>query len=1080
MQFTPLFFSKKDECVVGESNGGVSGSMPIGPYMWTYHHFTASDLSAYNTASLYEFNISQGVTTDAMILSIGGGGGGALAGGAGGAGGYSLKTGVTLAKRLTPYSVLVGHAGDGGYSFGSNYYWNGNDGQDSKFFIYDVIGTDGEGGYGYPTIEYAGKSGIGFGGITYSGGTGSSYQGAGGGGVTQTGSNGGTQYVRDGYGGNGISFYNFIPSVDTIFVGTNTGPMPFAIGGGGFGFGSYSSADKTVEDRKYGEFFGGGGGYGPFPDGGRNGRNATGGGGEGTQEFVGFEPETQYAAGNGGHGSVTVTFPSTTCVIYNPGNYVDSNLVAYWDINNRDTIFNPFQQHITDLTSGIELEHKTLYNITGSILRDVAPYYFNNNNSGNKAITFSETGALELCSWDQGRNGIKLYSEYFSGSILHDFSSSQEISVEMWFKPNDTYNSHDWVTVSGSTDNRLILQTERGETFNPRTDLKLLFDGQIVTQSYTPNEWIHVVATQDNLNNLNLSVNGSTSSVALSNNLTDDLISSSLVIGFKDDATPYGAYGPEPTVGSFGIVRMYDKALDTNEIYQNFVASHGRFYGYPYPSQSFDYVVPTLETGSVYVTSSQVPTNFDWDIQGLTQYIWTRGFLTSSLNNLFQINDSGSDSVSIVANLDTGSFGEYKTDGFLSETKPIPTYDETLWHQHLVTWDFDNKEFYYYIDGQLTSSASIEAVPDTINNPFYTVGQEGSSIRVGEYGLRNYELSQEGIISLYDSQKGRYASDNNTPTKQPVSGSIPVSSSLFSLIDIGFTASYNGTGEVLYDVSENFHNATIETVNGFTYEPAGPGRPDDGYFVVTDSAESTSIDWNTTPFTGSEEFTLLVSWYGQNITYENGLAPLFSDINGNFGLYAGDSSYTSSVVFKAGGVEKTLVPNSGNNGPSVGWHITQVGYNTNTKELSWYCDGVYGSEILSSQCLDTTCDQWLIERCRTSAGDGCWFSYVDCEGITQRVNKPYSSGTDNTYVCVDPCQDPAIFDTTGSFDRSINNENCGTFGPVSPSNFRPILFQEEGNGKIGNATEFQVAALYTKVLTEQEMEDNYNSLYNRY
>ena len=1067
MQFTPLFFTKGDVCVIGESNGGVSGSMPIGPYMWTYHHFTASDLSAYNTASLYQFNITQGVTKDAIVLSIGGGGGGSIkdsspvGGGAGGAGGYEIKRGVTLAKRLTPYTVQVGHGGDGGYSEGATIFRNGNDGQDSKFYIYDVTGSNGEGGY-YPDTPpfnlMGGDSGNGF-----NGGTGSTSIGGGGGGAVANGLN-----EPDGAGGNGLSFWNIIPWSSSAFTDKDQDVVPFRIGGGGLGYGG----DEITSQAFY---FGGGlEGGSVYSDRQQNGENSTGGGGSGELTVIVQEPYNKIKAGDGGHGSVTITFPSTTCFTYNPGSYVSSSLVANWDINDSDTIYDPFSQELISLTGSYVLEHGVVYNNGTSEFYNVADIIYPQSGSSLKAITYDGTGSLQMLGVERPSPSVQAvapYAEYFTGSLTYDFSLSDEISIEMWVKPANKLFGRDWLTFTGLTEN-IKLKTEGSTEFR----LTNTAGGSTLSGSYTPDEYHHVVITKDNTNNLLLSVNNITSSNVLSENITDDFISSSLLIGYKDDAQ--NTEGPYSTFGSFGIVRMYDKALDSNEIYQNFLASHGRFYGYPYPSASFDYVVPTSETGSAYVTSSQVPTNFDWDIQGLTQYIWTRGFLTSSLNNLFQINDSGSDSVSIVANLDTGSFGEYKDGVTITETKPIPTYDETLWHQHLVTWDFDNKEFYYYIDGQLTSSASIETVPDTINNPFYTVGQEGSSIRVGEYGLRNYELSQEGITSLYDSQKGRYASDNNTPTKQPVSGSIPVSSSLFSLIDIAFTASYNGTGDILYDVSENFHNATIETVNGFTYEPAGPGRPDDGYFVVTDSAESTSIDWNTTPFTGSDEFTLLVSWYGQNITYENGLAPLFSDINGNFGLYAGDSSYTSSVVFKAGGVEKTLVPNSGNNGPSVGWHITQVGYNTNTKELSWYCDGVYGSEILSSQCLDTTCDQWLIERCRSQAG--CSFSYVDCEGITQQVTKPYSSGTDNTYVCVDPCQDPAIFNTTGTFDRSISSENCGTYGPVSPSNFRPILFQEEGNGKIGNASEFQVAALYTKLLTQQEMEDNYNSLYNRY
>ena len=123
MQFTPLFFQEQaDVCITATSNGAVSGSYSFGPYTWDYHHFTASDQTTYDTASLYQFNLTQGYTRDGIILLVGGGGAGALQStpgaspaeilnGAGGGAEYILVEDFFLAKTGTGYNVQVGHGG---------------------------------------------------------------------------------------------------------------------------------------------------------------------------------------------------------------------------------------------------------------------------------------------------------------------------------------------------------------------------------------------------------------------------------------------------------------------------------------------------------------------------------------------------------------------------------------------------------------------------------------------------------------------------------------------------------------------------------------------------------------------------------------------------------------------------------------------------------------------------------------------------------------------------------------------------------------------------------------------------------
>lgn len=1065
MQYTPLFnISDGDVCLSATSNGGVSGSLPIGPYYWEYHIFSASDQSVYNTASLYQFNMTQGYTEDGLLLLVGGGGGGAnngkSDGGSGGAGGVLFKDDLIMFPKNIPYTVQVGHAGDAlQFSGGAipSPSANGNDGKISRLIGVGDPNVDfGDGGYKSGINEYhnrGGDSGNGF-----SGSIQSSYQKGNGAGAIEDGAPPGNQFTYYGGGGAGFSVFNLLPSYPN-----NAEPHPFddyefspiRVGGGGASF-WYELPRQTYSD---GWYFGGG------KDGDRYGQNLTGGGGSGIVTGYGAGGTEFYGAGNGGHGCVIISYPQSLCDVYQTGTISGNNLVGNWDINHKDTVYKPYVTSINSLVNGYTLDHEVYYG--GSILNQpTQSMLYSHMNSGTKPLSYDATGSLTLMTLGNNVGTLNAFSEYLTGSLSYDFSSSQQITVEGWFKRNFwDISKNKLIEISGPNDGFGI------KFWNDKIGTYTAVEDEPFLSGSSPiGEWTHAVATLSSGSDLSFYLNSDKQSTTIIGGVINELSSPDLKIGVN-------LPGDTKVNASYGLWRIYDDVLTEEDVYQNFLLSHGRFYGHPYPSSSISFYNTDLDITPY--TASIPSTKFDWDIQGMTSYVWSRGWLDTGSNNVITIASSSVDTT-LGIDFDTisGSYGKY-TDGIdTTTTLPLQTYDETLWHQHLTTWDFQSKQWLYYIDSVLQSSGSISEITPLLTNPTIEVGQSGSELRMGEGEVLNYPLTSESIVSLYDSQKTRYATENNTPTKQPITD-IPSTGSLWSLIDVKYTASYDGSGEVFNDISTYFHTASISSSNGWTYEPAGVGKPLDGYLVVTDETLPTKMTWGNMNQIAQNEFSVVITWYGASIDYDsNDLFPIFADTASNkeFGLYGGGPSKNNAVIFKSRGFERILTPNSANNGPTVGWHITQFSWNNSTKEYTYNLDGVSGTGSVESSCGDTTCNQYYVDRCRTSAAGGCQITYTDCSGNPIVQDIAYNEVLGN--ICADPCITP--ISTRGSFDITQNGTNCGTYGPATPYELTMNLFGKVGTGQLGDASEFQVVGIYTGSLSLSEMEANYNELYNRY
>jgi hypothetical protein len=194
----------------------------------------------------------------------------------------------------------------------------------------------------------------------------------------------------------------------------------------------------------------------------------------------------------------------------------------------------------------------------------------------------------------------------------------------------------------------------------------------------------------------------------------------------------------------------------------------------------------------------------------------------------------------------------------------------------------------------------------------------------------------------------------------PIDNSLPVSRSLWSLVDIGYTSSYDGTGDTLYDISNNYNNAVINNRDEYEYNTL---VLDSGSLILRTSSLDTSFNFNLDtstfrPYPSQTDFTLLVTWFGNNLEYNTSSSyfPIFSDNTNDWGIYGGDSTtWDNGIVINAGGqlieVGQDTAGESG--GLGIGWHISQVSYESSTNTIRYNCDNVSGSVIVSGSSLPT-------------------------------------------------------------------------------------------------------------------------------
>lgn len=934
--FGSLWGNKGVNTCVSASGGEEIGTFYSGSQVWRYHKFT--------TPGNHTFTIHTGSAQDARVFLVGGGGGGgrrtgattgAGGGGGGGAGGV-LLTQYRLHSRQ--YDIYVGEGGT--YS---------QDGEDTK--MYPLYNTNDEEGEYFPTASYLAAEGGGRGAFIksvtpfieagHSGGSGggaarglegSTYYGAleGGGRVGQ-GSDGGEVYIPQGgsttfeagAGGGGSSQTgrdaSFVTSIATAARG---------------GHGTIYNVDGT--NRYYGA---GGGGKGEvgWPTEEANGSNSYGAGGSGSTDAADGNPGT----GPDGHdyregrsGIAVVMYPiceqelSDNCTQYLIDAGASGGSVSYVSCKTGSLI----SHDIVPATEGLICSYDTTADNYPQTTGDV---------------TLTETGSCtnwfpfvtgSICTGDEVETPIYQTEIVCNTPPVGPYRGFITVG---WTKYNGQTTQQEFTTgthyicaIPGSVG---IINYTVGSTwsFNQTAILcayyctaaptpgSLVAEGGDVSGSYVRGNTVYKFHTFKNSGTLTL-LSGSTSDMDILVVGGGGAGGIDNVLGQNGGAGGAGGFltsSNNPVSASDGNFTITVGAGGNNSsIYGNFLTAS--LVGYK---------------GGQGGDSNNNGSNGGSGGGGASYYyVGSPTYGGSAIYTGSAYNNQGND----------GADGSYRSFGGGGGGAGAPAVGRTGGNGLPNDYQGFNT---YFAGGGSANSTNTQGGGGAANEngvPF-TGGGGGAGTSSTRYS------GGSGIVvvrwTLNDSV------NNNTIN------SLPVSRSLFSLIDMAYTESYPGSGSSLFDVSNNINSASIGNIGAYSYNTA---VLDSGSLILlTSSLDNTDFDWDLPnseyrPIDGIKSFTLLTSWFGNFLEFNtsSGYFPIFSDNTNNWGIYGGNfATWDDGVVLNAGGqligVGNDTAKESGG---GIGWHISQMSYDSGSSTVYWNCDGVSGSAVVSGSSFGST------------------------------------------------------------------------------------------------------------------------------
>jgi hypothetical protein len=496
----------------------------------------------FNTTGNSTFTVTKSGEVEYLIVAGGGGGGGDNAGG-GGAGG--LLTG-TITVTPQAYTITVGAGGLGAVHNGSN----GSSGGNSTAFGLTTFGG-GVGATGQGTVALATTGGSGGGGA----GEGAGGQNTGAAGTAGQGNAGGSSLSpHQGGGGGGGAGDVGQNSTSTAGgaggIGLNifiTGSSVFYAGGGGGG------AENSVAGSALGGFGGGGRGgsssfaftnrFGSLTGNGENGTLNSGGGGGGHA----FNGSGSAGGGDGGSGVVIVRYPLR-----------------------QENSVTSVRRSITDrLILDLDFSKSSVYSGIGTALSD---------SRANGLTASLQNGAIP-----QGlrSNGASISVDGVTQFILVNpvpgiGTATNSITWELWVRPTTTSGNvlaMSSVNPSGSWNMPPIIATSQ------RFGGKVWSSSRIQALStYNLNQWYHLVlvwnystvaASRGQFFYIDGVLQGSQTDIEYNASGVDNF----LFLGQQNPgADNAGMFG-----GSYGMLRVYNKALSAQEITDNFNTTRWRF-----------------------------------------------------------------------------------------------------------------------------------------------------------------------------------------------------------------------------------------------------------------------------------------------------------------------------------------------------------------------------------------------------------------------------------------------------------------------------------------------------------------------
>ena len=389
----------------------------------------------------------------------------------------------------------------------------------------------------------------------------------------------------------------------------------------------------------------------------------------------------------------------------------------------------PYPYRTNNLVLNIDLSNATSYSGSGSTMRDISSSgktftFYNSSNSVTSGV-FSEAagGAISF-------DGANLFAQSTSLSTMDTFT------VEAWINMKATNPLNEWRSIisdmwTGSGDRINFHLGTCGAASNEICGS--FFDGTswTATASYVVNlnTWYHmsyVVGGTTGSHTGYLYVNGnlvSTSALSSSNPSTSNR---GLRIGRRWDLGQYFN-------GLIGSVRVYNIALNSSQISQNYSNSKPRFL-------SLSATSPTISGNATLTTTEGKATTYQ--IFAETGGTGSSSFSLSGANSTFSLASVGTDQTSLVVGSSTTA----------TNSTTLKTYYETL-----TATDSTTAATAYYITVNVNPKIAIVATTDTLTTTFGRIAYDTITASYGTGTLSFARTSSSGSSAITSSVTGNQA-----------------------------------------------------------------------------------------------------------------------------------------------------------------------------------------------------------------------------------------------------------------------------------------------------------------------------------
>jgi hypothetical protein len=195
------------------------------------------------------------------------------------------------------------------------------------------------------------------------------------------------------------------------------------------------------------------------------------------------------------------------------------------------------------------------------------------------------------------------------------------------------------------------------------------------------------------------------------------------------------------------------------------------------------------------------------------------------------------------------------------------------------------------------------------------------------------------------------------PTLQPLA----TSASLWAYYDIAYTASYNGTGSTVYDLSGEGHNGSI--VGTVNYNDGGVLG---NVLRLGASGQGNRVEMPSLGAPANQ--TWVIAWLGKNISYQFATTELFMGRDDDaYGIYAGnaDLGWRAYPAINAADQYPDYSNPVSSSIPDV-WHISQFSFNDSTNNVNYCFDGSTGSFTLVTSVDGGITPKWNYNSSFTS------------------------------------------------------------------------------------------------------------------